>query len=174
MTCSIGFRAPHRTEAGREVLQRLLDEDPPDVDALYRDASQIATSAPGRIPAALQAFAIDAVARLVGDPDALSRALGEWLSEPKPSVCFDGGEAGVAGAAVRLDRRTRMLYDDHHVFINGESFRAGGRDATLMQRLADRRGLQPDEVRRLSKPAARLLDDWVCAGWLHSRQEVTR
>jgi hypothetical protein len=43
-----------------------------------------------------------------------------------------------------------------------------------MQRLADRRGLQPDEVRRLSKPAARLLDDWVCAGWLHSRREVTR
>ena len=174
MTCSIGFRAPRRTEAGREVLQRLLDEDPPTADALYRDASQPATSAPARIPAALQAFAIDAVARLVGDPDALGRALGEWLSEPKPSVCFDGGAACVAGAAVRLDRRTRMLYDDHHVFINGESFRAGGRDATLMRQLADRRGLQPDEVRRLSKPAARLLDGWACAGWLHSREESTR
>jgi len=175
MTCSIGFRAPHRTEAGREVLQRLLDdEDAPSTDTLYRDPSQTATSAPGRIPAALQAFAIDAVARLVGDPDALGRALGEWLSEPKPSVCFDGGAACVAGAGIRLDRRTRMLYDDHHVFINGESFRAGGRDATLMRRLADRRGLQPDEVRRLSKPAARLLDDWACAGWLHSREEGTR
>src|SRR2546427_345362 len=82
-------------------------------------ASQTVTSAAGRAPASLQAFAIDAVARLVGDPDALGRALGEWLSEPKPSVCFDAGAGRIAGPAVRLDRRTRMLYDDHHVFING-------------------------------------------------------
>ena len=25
------------------------------------------------------------------------------------------------GAGLRLDRRTRMMYDDRHVFINGES-----------------------------------------------------
>ena len=29
------------------------------------------------------------------------------------------------------------MYDVHHVFINGESFRASGRDAKLMQALAD-------------------------------------
>jgi hypothetical protein len=36
----------------------------------------------------------------------------------------DGGH--LAGCAWT---RTRMLYDDRHVFINGEAFRVGGRDA---------------------------------------------
>jgi 50S ribosomal protein L16 3-hydroxylase len=60
-----------------------------------------------------------------------------------------------------------MLYDDRFVFINGESFRAAGRDATLMRRLADRRRLQADELRRLSADARELLGDWFAAGWLH-------
>ena len=29
--------------------------------------------------------------------------------------------------AVRLDRRTRMMYDAQHIFINGESYRAGAK-----------------------------------------------
>ena len=48
--------------------------------------------------------------------------------------------------AVVLDRKTRMLYDERHVFINGESFRAAGRDATLARRLADRRRLDARSV----------------------------
>jgi len=44
------------------------------------------------------------------------------------------------------DARSRMLYDARHVFVNGESWRAGGRDATLMRRLADRRILASAEV----------------------------
>ena len=55
-----------------------------------------------------------------GTEKTLARALGEWLSEPKPQVWFDDGRSLAAGAAVRLDRRTRVLYDEHHVFINGE------------------------------------------------------
>ena len=51
----------------------------------------------------------------------------------KPEMAPSGPLA--EGAALRLDRRTRMLYDDRFVFINGESFRAGGRDAKLMHRL---------------------------------------
>jgi 50S ribosomal protein L16 3-hydroxylase len=30
---------------------------------------------------------------------------------------------------VVLDRRTRMMHDARHIFINGESYRAAGRDA---------------------------------------------
>jgi 50S ribosomal protein L16 3-hydroxylase len=33
-----------------------------------------------------------------------------------------------------LDRRTRMMFDEQHIFINGESYRASGRDAQLMRR----------------------------------------
>ena len=66
--------------------------------------------------------------------------LGEVLSEPKPGVWFDAGAPLPREGAVHLDRRTRMIYDKRHVFINGESFRAAGRDAKLMQALADAKG----------------------------------
>ncbi len=169
ITCSIGFRAPTRAETGREVLQRLLDAQDDDVAGpLYRDAAQPATPAPARLPPALAGFAHAAVQRLLAEPQALDRALGEWLSEPKPQVWFDAGRALPAGRGVRLDRRTRMLYDERHVFINGESFRAGGRDAGLMRRLADARRLDAREVAGLSAAARDLAGDWAQAGWLHA------
>jgi 50S ribosomal protein L16 3-hydroxylase len=70
--------------------------------------------------------------------------------------------------AVALDRRTRMLYDARHLYINGESFRAGGADATLMRRLADRRALGPRELARASDGALALLAEWCEAGWAHA------
>ena len=45
---------------------------------------------------------------------------GETLSEPKPGTWFERDpKAARAGGAVVLDRRSRMLYDDRFVFING-------------------------------------------------------
>ena len=116
----------------------------------------------------MRGFAVDAVARLLADPRALDCALGEWLSEPKPQVWFDAGRPLTGSNGVRLDRRTRMLYDERHVFVNGESLRAGGRDATLMRRLADTRALGAHDVSRLSDEALQLVNDWVQAGWLHA------
>jgi 50S ribosomal protein L16 3-hydroxylase len=166
MTASIGFRAPPKETLGREVLQRVLDAaEEPESDVLYQDRGQPATSEPGRIPADLQAFAADAVARLLKDPEALQCAMGELLTEPKANVWFEPADVLPVGSGVQLDRRTRMMYDDHHVFINGESFKAGGRDARLMRRLADARVLAPEQVRQLSDDALDLLDEWVEAGW---------
>ena len=54
---------------------------------------------------------------------------------------FDPAAAPRRLRGVVLDARTRMLHDRRHVFINGEAWRAGGRDAVLMRRLADRRRL---------------------------------
>ena len=88
MTCSVGFRAPAAQELARDLLQRLADEDG-DEGALYRDPRQPATATPGAIPAALLAFAQAAVARRLADPQALARALGESLTEPKPRVWFE-------------------------------------------------------------------------------------
>ncbi len=170
LTASIGFRASGREELGRDVLQRVLDAaDPDDAGALYRDARQLATHEPGRIPAALQVFAADAVARLLADAGSLECALGEVLSEPKRGVWFDAAtEPGDTAECeeIHLDQRTRMMYDDRHIFINGESFRAAGRDARLMRRLADRRVLAAREVASLSVPARQLLAEWLAAGWL--------
>jgi len=83
-------------------------------------------------------------------------------------VWFDTGAPLPAGSAAVLDRRSRMAYDDAHVFINGEALRAGGRDARLMQQLADARRLTAAEVARLSADARALLDDWAEAGWVQA------
>ena len=176
-TASVGFRAPRRAALGREVLQRMLDAAADDEEAedgdgagddspVYRDPAQPATDRPGRIPEALEAFAGGAMRALLADPRGLACALGEVLSEPERDAEFEPGEALPPGCGVELDRCTRMLYDRWHVFINGESFVAGGADATAMRRLADRTVLPARAIARLSAPARELLLDWLAAGWL--------
>lgn len=170
LTASIGFRAPTRDEVGRQVLQRMLDgADDDDVQgARYSDRTHVATDQPARIPARLVEFAAEAVRRLTDDPSSLACSLGEWLSEPKPQTWFDPEQALPDRSSVVLDRRTRMLYDDRHVFINGESFVASGRDARLMRRLADGRILDAHDVEALSPQAQDLLHSWVIQGWLRA------
>jgi len=169
MTYSIGFRVPQRGGLAAELVQRMADafED----EALYRDPAQPATATPAAMPVALAGFAADGLRRLIADGASLACALGEVMTEPKPKVWFDEPAQAWAAGAVRLDRRTRMMYDDRHVFINGESFRAGGADARLMRELADRRCLPASRVARASAPAQALLKDWHDAGWLHRADE---
>lgn len=172
MTCSVGFRSPSGPELARELLQRLADEAGDEaqegLSPLYADARQPATGTPGLVPDGLRRFAARAVASVLRDPHALPRALGETLSEPKPQVWFDAGAEVPTGAAVRLDPRTRMLYDERHVFMNGESYRAGGRDAAVLRRLADARTLAAADVSRLGRDARACLQQWAEAGWLHA------
>ena len=171
MTCSIGFRAPQQGELARELLQRLADDAPELVgDSLYRDPHQPATLSPAEIPMAVQTFAREAILRVLQEPLALARTLGELLTEPKSEVWFErpsAADAALAGA-LRLDRRTKMMFDDKHVFINGEAFRAGGKDATLIRRLADQRRLNAAQVGALSVGAQALLQQWIEAGWVHA------
>jgi 50S ribosomal protein L16 3-hydroxylase len=167
MTCSVGFRTPWRAELARELLQRLMDEDDePRSNRIYSDPQEPATLNPGRVPEGLLSFARDAAQRALNEPHALERALGEALTEPKPRVWFEAGEAIGQRQGVRLDRRSRMMYDKVHVFINGESYRAAGKDAQLMRRLADARALQPADVARLSEGALDLLNQWAEDGWI--------
>lgn len=169
MTCSVGFRTPWRAELARELLPRLMDDESRAYsNRIYADPSQAATENPGEIPPALLRFARDAIDRAVREPLALERALGEALTEPKPKVWFEAGGELPAACGVRLDERSRMMYDQAHVFLNGESFRAGGRDARLMRSLADSRELGARDVSRLSEGARELLCQWVEDGWLHA------
>ena len=171
MTCSIGFRSPTADTLAHELLLRLADQAAETTEEhngggpLYRDPAQAATDTPAALPPPLLAFAQQALQNLLDDPQALPRALGEVLSEPKPHVWFEG--RGAASGAVHLAPGTRMLYDERHVFINGEAFVAAGRDAQLIRRLADVRLLTLTERRRLSPGAGQLLDSWVAAGWAH-------
>ncbi len=171
MTCSIGFRQPTRDEMVRELLQRVADDATDLVgDAAYRDPQQPATAQPAQLPAAVLDFARDAIQKAFGHPEHLALLLGELMTEPKANVWFDADTADGKGAGdLVLDRRTRMLYDARHVFINGEGFRAGGQDARLMRALADERSLPAKQVARLSADARALVDEWCKAGWVHER-----
>ena len=170
MTYSIGFRAPRTGELARELLAGLAEEAVQTVgEQLYRDPKQGAVTQAGAIPASLQLFARSAVAKALQDPQLLDCLLGEYLTEPKAQVWFESqAERDLHWPqAVVLDRRTRMMHDAHHIFINGESFKASGRDAQLLRRLSNERRLDARAVSRLSPPALDLLSDWCDDGWMH-------
>ncbi len=173
MTYSVGFQIPNRAEIARELLQRLADETEDAVGLdLYCDSDQLAVNQPAKIPAAMLAFAQDALQDALKQPNACARGLGEYITEPKPNVWFDTLDPSenvvplLRAGGCRLDRRTRMMFDDSYIFINGESFVASGQDADLMQGLANERTLSAKDVSRLSAQAFELLLSWAQAGWL--------
>jgi 50S ribosomal protein L16 3-hydroxylase len=165
MTYSVGFRVPQRGGLAGELVQRMAEawED----ETLYRDPQQAATDQPGAIPEALIDFSMDGLQRLLADRQSLACALGEVMTEPKPRVWFEEASEAWSLGAVVLDRKTRMMHDLHHVFINGESFLAGGADARLMRDLADQRTLSRSRVSKASVGARTLLSQWFESGWLH-------
>jgi 50S ribosomal protein L16 3-hydroxylase len=168
MTWSIGFRAPQEGELARELLLGLADEAFEGVgDALYRDPTQSAVSSSAAIPQALGDFARQVLDKALKNPHLLDSLLGEYLTEPKANVWFEisDTEPDLSGG-VQLDRRTKMMYDDRHVFINGESFRVGGSDARLLRQLADNRSLSASSCAKLSESASEALLDWMTSTWL--------
>ncbi len=172
LTASVGFRAPAGDGLAAELVQRIAESALEDDDDAGRDAGRYgdkgepATDRPARIPERLRRFADASIDRLLADARARELALGEVLSEPKPGIWFERSPGlSRADGALALDPGTRMLYDAHHVFINGESYRASGSDATLMRRLADSRRLDAESVARASAGARELLSEWLRAGW---------
>lgn len=164
MTYSIGMRAPDRAGIAGELAVRLAETY--DDRTSYRDAGATATAHPAAVPPALQAFAADAMRRLAGRPGAIRRALGEVLSEPKAHVWFRKSTARWRAGTIALDRRTRMLYDATHVFINGEAVPLRGHTAALLRSLADRRKLELRDYERVNRRTRALLHEWLSAGWL--------
>lgn len=187
MTYSIGFKVPKQVDLGRELLLRYADavdeENLPDEEltkpvklkpeVLYRDADQEATPNPAQIPSTLLEFAQQAITKAMADPDALARHLGEHLSEPKSNVWFDASEGAVKLSrkrGVKLALQSQMMFDARHIFLNGESWRAAGKDAKLMQKLANQRFLDASDLVKASEAAIGLLQDWLEQGWLVNAQ----
>ena len=186
MTYSVGFRVPEERRLAVDLMQLMVDEMLEDMEegdvcepssdgasqaalplpkTLYRDPRQPAVDEPAAIPAGLQAFAAKAVDRAFKKAQELPRLLGESMTEPKPSTWFQAGEVPDVLFEVSLARSTRMMYDAKHIFINGESYRAAGRDAALMRKLANERALGRRDLEAASADALTLLRDWCEAGW---------
>ena len=168
MTWSIGFRSPQEGELARELLLGLADEAFDGLgDALYRDPKQAAVSEPAAMPSELGDFARQAIAKALNDRHLIDSLLGEYLTEPKAQVWFEPVDAEPdLSVGVQLDRRTKMMYDERHLFINGESFKVGGRDARHLRQLANERQLPAKALCALSPAAQEALRDWIAAGWM--------
>jgi 50S ribosomal protein L16 3-hydroxylase len=176
MTYSVGFRSPRSAELASDLLMGLSEELAEDMggagDVMYQDPRQAAAIQDAAIPLALQQFAAKAVAKALKDPELLNCLLGESLTAPKPNVWFDSPDFDdlpnfVWPKDVQLDRRTKMLFDAKHIFINGESFRASGLDARLLRKLANDKSLPLDQAAKLSHNAAELMQAWWEEGWWH-------
>lgn len=176
MTYSVGFRVPRSADLASELLLGLSEEVAEDSgaeqDRLYQDPGQEAAICDASIPTALQVFAAEAVAKALKNPQLLNCLLGESLTQPKPNVWFDPPDqdqmSGFAWPAhIRLDRRTKMLFDQFHIYINGESFKAGGRDAKLLRQLANDKHLPAAKAQQLSEAAVELMQAWWEEGWWH-------
>jgi 50S ribosomal protein L16 3-hydroxylase len=61
-----------------------------------------------------------------------------------------------------------MLFDRHHIFINGESFKAAGADAKVLKKLANEKLLDKAWSSKLSPAAAELMRAWWEEGWWHA------
>ena len=175
MTYSIGFRALTAQELIEDFLQFL-----PDVLAVaerrYADPDRPATRTPGRIDARMQRQMGAMLRSLRWDRALVERFLGCTLSEPKANVFFDPPAPSLtlrafiqqarhnAAGALRLDRRSRMLYDSESVYLNGQAIAALA-DHPHLATLADRRRL-PD-LTGLSRATWRVLHDAYLTGGLH-------
>jgi 50S ribosomal protein L16 3-hydroxylase len=69
---------------------------------------------------------------------------------------------------LRLDRRSRMLWRDRLIFINGESVAVDSSSRRLLRQLAGRRMLDARTLAALddAHPLFDLLRGWLAAGWI--------
>ncbi|MGE0311289.1 MAG: cupin domain-containing protein [Lautropia sp.] len=171
MTCSIGFRSPSRDELLRAFHGWLSDRDRPDgvPSPRYRDRQREASRHPARLPADMAATLGGWLRSFRPAAADVEQFLGCWLTEPKPNVWFDADDRRQLDArAIRLDRRTRMLYRAGRVFINGEHVSPPAASRPTLVRLADRRMLATVDVgAAVSDPwLALTLGGWLKAGWI--------
>ena len=106
-------------------------------------------------------------------PQDAGRFLGEFLSNPKPTVMFERPEKMIpparfaslmTRAGIQLDRRTVMLYRGDVFYINGEAVRVTPSAHSTLATLANTRILPPGV--HIAAELAGLLYTWYCHGYL--------
>lgn len=173
MTYSIGFRTPTAQALGQALLEHLLDTL--NLDAVYSDPDLKSPETPGKITESFQRRCASLVKDIRWNASTVEMVLGQYLTEPKANVFFSppGPELERSSFTqrakrfgLRLDRRTRLLYDGRQVFVNGQAV-AQPASAKALRMLADARVLSGHGY-ATSSPAERLLFyDWYRHGFIH-------
>jgi 50S ribosomal protein L16 3-hydroxylase len=169
-TCSIGFRAPSRTELAAEFLAWLGERAV--LPGLYEDPGLRPATDAAEIPRGLVRAAGRAVRSVRWNEKDLTTFIGTYLTAPKMHVAFAAPRRPLRLAAfsrrcrsagVALDARSQLLFRAGRFFINGEVFAPGRGLARPLEALANGRRLGPG---RLPAPLCSLLHRWYLSGWV--------
>ena len=175
MTYSIGFRAPSWQELATGFLA--FSADTLELRGRYADPGLEPSRHPARLQDELLSRVDNQLRKIRFSRDDVAIFLGEYLSEPKPSVVFDTPARRpslerfrhhAARHGIRLHRKTRMLYRGKYLFINGESFQASGKDRQLLRALADERMLNGAALMSATDNLVESLHQWHADGWLET------
>ena len=180
MTYSIGFRAPAWQDLGEAFLAFMADAI--ELPGLYSDPALQSTRKPGAIGDQM----MDAVHRMLqrlGSTTADREIfLGEYLSEPKPSVSFDRHptplgalqfDKAAARDGIRLHRKTRMLHRGIYIFMNAESYSPNASDRRILRKLADNRAIDARHLAEASFDLRESLYRWYLDGWVDLQARPT-
>lgn len=177
MTWSIGFRAPSKQDLSIAFLDHLRDAI--QLPGQYTDPKIKPTRHPAEIDAAMQRrfeALLQSVQTASRDQEIIRIFIGCYLTEPKPHVVFDLPKTSLAADmfakhamrhGLELALKTRILYDDEHVFINGD-VHTPLRDArNMLCELADQRSLSASTIAKCeSKKSLLFLYQCYCDGAL--------
>src|SRR5260370_31163416 len=148
-----------------------------ELEGRYADPSLAPAMEPARMDPSMQKRCSAMLAGVRWNDIVVSRFLGCYLSEPKPSVFFEPPSRPLRLAAFRsaagrrgisLDRRTLLLYDSRNVFLNGMALESAGHESTVIKRLANSRHLSGTSFTSSTRAVAvALFHRWYCDGFLH-------
>lgn len=170
MTWSVGFRVPTAEDMVGNFLNYLQDTLQP--VGLYSDPELKRPRHPAEIPATMLDQVADMLKAIRWDKQVVADFLGRYLSEPKAHIFFDPPQRpmklaafakAVAKKGLRLDAKSQLLFYRNRYFMNGEPLVATAESAALLQELADRRRLPPQD---LPQGAITAFHEWYEAGYL--------
>ena len=170
-TYSIGFRAPDAMELATGFLDFLHDGIT--LEGRYTDPDLTPTLHPAQIPSSMVSDSLRRLEKIRWGRREVERFLGEFLSNPKPTVIFEQPEklmpparfaSLMTRAGIQLDRRTVMLYRGDVFYINGEAVRVTPSAHSTLATLANTRILPPGV--HIAAELAGLLYTWYCHGYL--------
>jgi 50S ribosomal protein L16 3-hydroxylase len=171
MTYSIGFRAPTWEEVTDGFLDFLRDEA--DLEGRYADPDLRPSAHSAELPDTLLEKFRTALERLRWDDALIADFAGRYFSEPRHNVVFEPPKRPLGAATfarkisthgLRLDARTRFLFQDTRFYINGEDLGASGTERAQLIALADQRHLPAGDY---DDALTALFLDWYRAGWLY-------
>jgi len=173
MTYSIGFRAPDY----QQLLEPWLTDfaEHATLRDRYRDAGIAAVTNAGALPPAMVRKVHARLAQHRPTQRDTRRFLLRWLTEPKATTVFSPPAAKITGArferaalahGLKLDRRTRLIYSQTAIAINGEVIQPPAGSLAVLKPLANQRELSAAATSRAPASVWPLLREWYDAGWI--------